>query len=165
MSDETLSLSWWPPVHARAAMAAPTVAALLYPASVVGVYLSGRLAHAHPGMPASLALAALLIAVFSVPLYGLAEALRFGRIEAPTVGEHRLRWLAHLVVATPPLFGAFGVIFSLLQKPFADYAAWAVIWAGLVAYAYRQAGDNRPFVPAAVPVVRLRAIHGSMPRR
>lgn len=147
-------------VASRLARILPVLGALVYPALVAAVYVSGRLAHAAPGPVSSIAVAASLLAVFGVPVYGFTEALRLARGTQPTVAEHRLRALCHLVAATPPLFGAFGVVFSMLGWPGGDYLAWAVAWLAVSAYAYRVSGDARRFIPSDRPHPRLRVAHG-----
>lgn len=106
----------------------PLLGALIYPALTVGLYASGRWASAQPGPISYLVVLAGLLAVFSIPFYGFAAAYRIGRLDAPTVGEHFMRVLYHLVAASPPLFGAFGMFSVMLRSSYGDYVAGS--WRG-----------------------------------
>ncbi len=138
----------------------PVLGALIYPAMLISLYASGRWASAHPSPISYLVVAIGLTAVFAVPFYGFVAAYRIGRLAAPTVGEHSMRVLFHLVAASPPLFGAFGMASVMLKSSYGDYVAWFVVWLAIVAYAYDRTADSRPFTPQILARPALRVSHG-----
>ncbi len=136
------------------------IGALIYPAFLIGLYESAHVAHGGGDVVGSVFVGLFLAAVFTVPLYGFLWCLRLGRIEARSVGEQRVRALCHLVVATPPLFGAFGVFFTMLRLPSGDYALWTFMWIVIVAYALCRPGNDRLYHPRVLARGRLRFLHG-----
>jgi hypothetical protein len=145
----------------RLLLVLPLLGALIYPALTAGLYASGRWASAHPSLISYLVVLAGLLAVFSVPFYGFVAAYRIGRLAAPTVGEHFMRVLYHLVAASPPLFGAFGMASVMLGSSYGDYVAWFVVWTAIAVYAYDRTVDSRPFIPRVLARPALRVSHGT----
>lgn len=139
----------------------PLLGALIYPALTVGLYAGGRWASAHPGPISYLVVLAGLLAVFSVPFYGFVAAYRIGCLAAPTVGEHFMRVLYHVVAASPPLFGTFGMFSVMLGSSYGDYVAWFVAWTAIAVYAYDRTADTRPFIPRLLARPAVRVSHGT----
>src|SRR5215469_17494495 len=85
----------------------PPAAALFYPQALRSLYESGKLLHRASGPAEVLAWLALVVSVglvYSVPAGGIAVAYLLGRHERTSSSELLARRLAHLAVASPPLF-------------------------------------------------------------
>jgi hypothetical protein len=117
----------------------PAVAALAYPGMLFFFYESSHIFRSTDH--ASIRAVALVGAVLSlslaygVSLLGFSAAYVLGARSNQSRHTERARLLAHLVVASPPLFTAIGVLCFLLHAPNADYIAWLVIWIPLVIFA------------------------------
>jgi hypothetical protein len=88
--------------------------------------------------------------VYSVPALSLAVVAKAGN-------DSRLRRVAHLSFAAPPLFVLIGVLFYMLKLPSADLVVWGIGWLGVLAFAPFAAPANK--VPA-VPAPWIRTAHG-----
>jgi hypothetical protein len=74
-----------------------------------------------------------------------------------------VRRIAHLAVASPPLFVLIGVVFYLLHAPSGDSVFWGILWlAALItaAWAMRGQGSDRPASSTPNPIP-LRVAHGT----
>jgi hypothetical protein len=132
----------------------PSAAALGYPLALVLLHQSGQqFARAMDGIDMLLAGFAVCIAValvYSVPVLSFAVILRSG-------GRIRMRRLAHLAFAAPPLFTVIGVVFFFLRIPNGDYVVWAVAWLGALAYAASASPEETALAP---PATWVRTAHG-----
>jgi succinate dehydrogenase hydrophobic anchor subunit len=147
----------------RSLMAAPAVAALIYPVLLAGVYRSAHWLSATTGSAAPfgvVALAVALLVTFAVPALALAAASRLGAIERPTMGEARARGVAHLVYACPPLFTFLGVVVYLAGFPTGDQVIWPLLWAAVIAAVFIGASNAIPAEATARVPSWLRPIHG-----
>ena len=73
------------------------------------------------------------------------------------------RRLAHLAVASPPLFVLIGVMFYLLHAPSGDSVLWWILWLAALAaaaWAMRWQGTDRPASSTPNPIP-LRVAHGT----
>src|SRR5882672_2740432 len=105
---------------ARYLHAAPTVAALFYPVALVAFYSGGRMVH--DASTWETLLSGWIVTLGGAILaYGV-SAISFwvihilGREPAPSRAQVRARRLAHVAIASPPLFTALGVILNLLHS-------------------------------------------------
>ena len=132
----------------RYVWSSPALAALLYPLALAALFGSAALVHEGAVGAGALAFIVSLSLCLAVPAVALRVAWLLGHAEAASAGEIRARRLAHLAVASPPLFTLIGVALYLLHAPAnSDYLLWALIWlGGLVAIAL-----GRADVPAARP--------------
>ena len=132
----------------RYVWSSPALAALLYPLALAAVFRSATLVHERAVGAGGLAFLVSLSLCLAVPAVALRVACLLGHAETASAGEIRARRLAHLAVASPPLFTLIGVALYLLHAPAnSDYLLWALIWLGvLVAIAL-----GRADVPAARP--------------
>jgi hypothetical protein len=144
----------------------PPAAALLYPYAVSTLYESGKLLHRASGPGDAVAWLAIVVSVgliYGVPAVSIGVAYRLGRQERASSPELLARRLAHLAVASPPLFVLIGVVFYLLHAPNGDPVFWWILWlAALAAAAWvmrRQGTDRFAFsTPSPLP---LRVAHGT----
>jgi hypothetical protein len=117
----------------------PAVAALAYPGMLFFFYESSHIFRStdHASIRAVALVAAVLSLslAYGVSLLGFFAAYVLGARSNQSRHIGRVRLLAHLVVASPPLFTAIGVLCFLLHAPNADYIAWLVIWIPLVIFA------------------------------
>lgn len=136
----------------------PPTAALFYPHAVRALYESGKLLHqaSGPGDPVAwLAIVLSVGLIYSVPAVGIGVAYLLGRHERTSSSELLARRLAHLAVASPPLFVLIGVVFYLLHAPNGDSVFWWILWLAalaLVAWAMRRQGTDRPASSAPNPI-------------
>jgi len=132
---------------------APAVAALLYPLALAAMFRSAELVHEHAVGAGVVGFIVSLSLSLAVPAVALRVAYLLGHVDAASAGEIRARRLAHLAVASPPLFTLIGVALYLAHAPAnGDYALWALIWlAVLAAIPFGRAGvaSTRP-APAAL---------------
>src|SRR5262245_34841554 len=118
----------------------PPAAALMYPLTVRALYESGKLLHRMDGPSDTVAWLAIALSVglvYGVPAVGIGVAYLLGRDERTSSSELLARRLAHLAVASPPLFVLIGVVFYLLHDPNGDSGFWWILWlAALTAAAW-----------------------------
>ena len=94
----------------------PPAAALFYPQAVRTLYVTGKLLHREGGSGGAVVWIVIVVAaalVYSVPAAGIVVAYLLGRQERTSSWEVMVRRLAHLAVASPPLFVLIGVVFFL----------------------------------------------------
>lgn len=144
----------------------PPAAALFYPQTVRVLYESGKLLHRASGLGSAVALLAIVASVglvYGVPAVGIGVAYLLGRRERTSSSELLARRLAHLAVASPPLFVFIGVVFYLLHAPNGDSVFWWILWLGVLgaaAWAMRRQGTDRPASSTPNPTP-LRVAHGT----
>jgi len=151
-------------VAQRWVMAAPAIAALIYPLLLAGVYRSAHWLSEQTGgarLIGAVALTLSLVITFAVPALALAVAARLAAIERPTAGEARGRGVAHLAYACPALFTFLGVVVYLAGFPNADRVVWLVVWAGVIAAVLTGASKTAPAKPGVRVPSWLRPIHGA----
>jgi hypothetical protein len=144
----------------------PPAAALFYPLAVRALYESGKLLHRASGRGDALAWLGVVVSVgfiYGVPAVAIGAAYRLGRVESRSSTELVARRLAHLAVASPPLFVLIGVVFFLLHSPNGDYVFWLILWLTALAAAarsVRRQDTDAPVssTPAPLP---LKVAHGS----
>jgi hypothetical protein len=107
-----------------------------------------------------MAAACSLSLAYAVPLFGFVAAYTMGRNIQAIRHTQRALFLAHLVVASPPLFTAIGVLCFLLHAPSADYVVWLFLWIPLAILCVR--GSRCTVEPIRSPegTVRVRMAHG-----
>jgi hypothetical protein len=145
-------------------MAAPAVAALIYPMLLAGVYRSAHWFSAASGAAAvigGLAIAASLLVTFAVPALALAVALALAATERPTTGEARARAFAHLAFACAPLFTFLGVMVYLDGFPTGDLVIWPLLWSGVIATVFIGGSNATPAKATAGVPPWLRPMHGA----
>lgn len=141
---------WW---HAT-----PALAAIAYPFLLKGFHLAAATGTAVP--------AALLALAMAIPLLGFFVAFDLGKIALPDPAQRRLKRLAWLAVAAPPIFTADGVLSYMGGDTISDLALWLAFWilaaAWGVAALWRPARAVRgaPPAPANDGPHRLRVAHG-----
>jgi hypothetical protein len=122
MSHSLAGKLWW---------LLPAAAALFYPLALKTLYESGKLLHRASG-PAEavgwLSIVASAALVYSVPAVGIGVAYLLGRHERTSSSELLARRIAHLAVASPPLFVLIGVVFYLLHSANGDSMFWSILW-------------------------------------
>ena len=144
----------------------PPGAALFYPQALRALYESGKLLHRASGPAGAVAWLAIAVSVglvYSVPAGGITVAYLLGRQETTSSSELLARRLAHLAVASPPLYVLIGVVFNLLRFQNGDSVFWPIFWLTALAaagWAMRSQGTDTPAsaTPAPIP---LRVAHGS----
>src|SRR5262249_42499396 len=125
---KTRGLRWW--------WLLPPALALFYPLAVRALYETGKLLHraAGPGDAAAWLATVLSAAlVYCVPAARLSGAYVVGRREKSSSSELLARRLAHMAVASPPLFVLIGVIFFLVHSANGDLVFWAILWLTVLA--------------------------------
>jgi len=144
----------------------PPAAALFYPLTVRALYESGQLLHRASGATEVLAWLAIVVSVglaYCVPALGIGVAYLFGRHERISSSELFARRVAHLAVASPPLFVLIGVIFYLLHAPNGNTLFWSILWLALLAAtarAMRRPSTETP-APSTPNPIPLRVAHGT----
>src|SRR5262249_9016830 len=144
----------------------PPTAALSYPLAVRALYESGRLLHRVGGPGDTIACFAIAISavlVYGVPAVGIVVAYRLGRDERTSSSELLARRLAHLAVASPPLFVLIGVVFYLLHSSNGDSVFWVILCLAALAaaaWAVRRQGTDKPASSTPDPIP-LRVTHGT----
>lgn len=144
-------------------MAAPLLAAMLYPFTLEAFNLSvTRIAQRSGGAAALSQLGAVVCLglAFAVPLLATLAAMSLAEIDRPTVAQLRAKRAALLAVTAPTLFVFIGIVLTMLHNPVPDAWLWVVGWAiGLVGLL--RSDNNMPATPAvrAVPAP-LRVAHG-----
>jgi hypothetical protein len=144
----------------------PPAAALFYPQALRALYESGKLLHRATGPAEALAWFAIAVSValiYSVPAAGMVVAYLLGRHERTSASELLARRIAHLAVASPPLFVLIGVVFYLLHSTNSDTVFWSILWLTVLAAAAwslrRQVSETPPSsTPNPIP---LRIAHGT----
>jgi hypothetical protein len=109
----------------------PPAPALCYPLTVKALFESGKLLHRVSGPGDAVAWLAIVVSVgfvYSVPAVGISVAYLLGRDERTSSSELLARRLAHLAVASPPLFVLIGVVFYLMHAPNGDSVFWWIPW-------------------------------------
>jgi hypothetical protein len=149
-------------VAARFWMAAPLVAAMLYPFTLEGFNLSVMRIAQRSGGPVVLrwfgAVVCLALA-FAVTLLAALAAMSLAEIDQMNVTQLRAKRAALVAVTAPTLFVFMGVVLTMLHNPVPDTWAWVVGWGiGLVLLLR---SDNNSPAPAVRPVpAPLRVAHG-----
>ena len=100
--------------------------------------------------------------MFMTPAMGLWLVLRLSRSVSMTLGEARLRAVATLVMAAPPLFTLVGVECWLAGEPQLEVAVWLAIWLPLVVAAWCAVGQRSLLVFRQLPPPSWRVAHGIM---
>jgi len=145
----------------------PAIAALFYPVEVRALYESGKLLHRTGGLSVAiawLAIAVSLVLVYGVPAVSIWVANLLGRHEGSSSSELLARRIAHLAVASPPLFVLIGVIFYMLHSAHGDYVIWPILWLTLLTAAAWTMGrrqDIETFASSAPNPIPLRVAHGT----
>ncbi|HZP93865.1 MAG TPA: hypothetical protein VFB20_13415 [Burkholderiales bacterium] len=140
-------------------LAAPMLAALIYPVCLSALFNSGRVLLAGGGIRGAVLVAGSLLLVFAVPALGLYASIRLGAIEHPTVGQARARAFAHLAYACPPLFTLIGVLLYIAGLS-GELVVWSAIWIPVLAFVFWSAGNGAPASSATRAPDRLRFLHG-----
>jgi hypothetical protein len=138
---------------------APTVAALVYPLLLAGLYQGGRLLQGDVAAGSGAVVVSLLL-VLAVPAFGLYTAVRLGRIEHSTIAEARARGFAHLAYACPPLFTLIGVLLYVNSSSISDLAVWTAIWLAAGAAILASASRDEA-APQRQTSAGLRFAHGA----
>jgi len=144
----------------------PAVAALLYPLALKMLYESGKLLHRASGPAEVMACLAIVVSVgliYSVPAVGIGVAYVLGRHERTSSSELLARRIAHLAVASPPLFVLIGVVFFLLHSANGDTVFWSILWLTVLAaaaWSMRRQGTETPASSTPNPIP-LRFAHGT----
>lgn len=113
---------------------APALAALLYPLALAAMFRSAALVHEHAVGAGVVGFIVSLSLSLAVPAVALRIAYLLGQVDTASAGEIRARRLAHLAVASPPLFTLVGVALYLAHAPAnGDYVLWALIWLAVLA--------------------------------
>src|SRR5215831_13765473 len=144
-------------------MAAPAIAALVYPMLLSGVYRSAHRISAASGAAAVLGgvgLAVALLLTFAVPALAFAVASALGAGERPTMREARARAFAHLAFACAPLFTFLGVAVYLDGFPTGDLVIWPLLWAGVIIAVFSGASNATPAEASVRVPSWLRPMHG-----
>lgn len=120
----------------------PGLLVLFYPFMLMALFQSGQFLgnadHITQKIGGAIAVTITLLLNFTVPLLGLMLANRLGNLEQPTPSQIRVRRLAHLMFASPPLYTAIGVaLFVLFQDSNHDYLIWGVIWLPILLLTFR----------------------------
>jgi hypothetical protein len=98
--------------------------------------------------------------MFVTPAAGLWLVLRLSRPGGMTLGDLRLRAVATVVLATPPLFTFVGVEVSLAGIAHLENAVWLAIWLPLAVAAVRTTTQDSSPAPHAPPRAAWRITHG-----
>ena len=150
-------------VAARFWMAAPLVAAMLYPFTLEGFNLSvTRIAQRSGGtlaLPWFGAVVCLAVA-FAVPLLATLATMSLAEIDRLTAAQLRAKRAALLAVTAPTLFVFMGVVLTMLHNPVRDTWLWVVACgSGLVLLL--RSNNNVPPKRVVRPVTApLRVAHG-----
>jgi hypothetical protein len=150
-------------VAARFWMAAPLLAAMLYPFTLVAFNLNvTRIAQRSGGtvaLPWFGAVVCLTLA-FAVPALATLAAMSLAETDRLTVAQLRAKRAALLAVTAPTLFVFIGVVLTMLHNPVQDTWLWVVGWAiGLVGLL--RSDNNVPAKRAVRSVpAPLRVAHG-----
>jgi hypothetical protein len=144
----------------------PPAAALFYPQAVKALYESGRLLHQASGPGHAVAWLAIVVSVgliYSVPVEGIAVANALGRHARTSSSELLARRLAHMAVASPPLFVLIGVVFYLLHASSGDSVLWWTLWlTALTAAAWSMRRKRIKTLASSTPSpIPLRVAHGT----
>ena len=142
----------------------PAVAALVYPALLLGMYHASRLAHSSgaASIERGLALMLLLTLVFAVPALALYQVVRLGAVADGRIDSGRSRLVAHLAYASPPLFTFLGVLTYMAGMSAAEYPIWIALWLAAIAYSYSGGRlHTRAQLPRKAPTW-LPAVHGTV---
>jgi hypothetical protein len=142
----------------------PAVAAVAYPGTLLFFYESARIFHtANHFADRAITLVAAVLSLslaYAVPLFGFLAAYVIGTHIQSIRHTRRALFLAHLAVASPPLFTAIGVLCFLIHAPSADYVVWLFLWIPLAIFFMRR--SPRTVGPTRSPEesVRVRMAHG-----
>jgi hypothetical protein len=98
--------------------------------------------------------------MFVTPAMGLWLVLQLSRSVSMTLGEARLRAVATLVMAAPPLFTLVGVECWLAGAPDLENAVWLAIWLPLAVAAWCAVGQRSLLVSRQLPRASWRIAHG-----
>ena len=150
-------------VAARFWMAAPLVAAVLYPFTLEGFNLSvTRIAQRSGGTVALSWLGAVvcLAVAFAVPLLATLATMSLAEIDRLTAAQLRAKRAALLAVTAPTLFVFMGVVLTMLHNPVRDTWLWVVAW-GIGLVLLLRSNNNVPPKRVVRPVTApLRVAHG-----
>ncbi|CAN7549337.1 hypothetical protein [Duganella sp. LjRoot269] len=144
------SIKWW---HA-----APPIAALFYPFFLKGFSLL---------VDTEVSLATLMLAMaMSVPILAFFVAWDLGKETHPIASTVRLKSIAWLAVAAPPMFTADGVLTYMEGQAVSDITLWVIFWTIASVIALITARNSRTSVTTTSPNAkkfsspRLRVAHG-----
>ena len=99
-----------------------------------------------------------LATALAIPILGLVTILR--RERGASAGAVRVRRLAHVSVAVPPLYTATGVVLLTLGLPGWDVGVWSVAWLSTLAVVLLWPAGDAPRAEVATPAAWLRWAHG-----
>ena len=144
----------------------PPAAALFYPQAVTALYESGRLLHRASGPRDAVGWLAIVVSVgliYGVPGVSIAVAYLLGRRERTSLSELLARRIAHMAVASPPLFVLIGVVSYLVHSANGDSVFWWILWLTALALATWALGRQSPGTPASSTpaAIPLRVAHGT----
>ena len=162
MSDQLSALTATPDSGAitqqRTLVTLLVIANITYPFALelffraIGPAVGGSLA---AGVDAAISLAL----AFITPALGFTTILHLGRRVATSATALRVRRLAHLSVAAPPLYTATGVILFTLDFPGWDRVIWSAGWLVILALLLALPAPRQP-TAEGVPPNWLRWSHG-----
>jgi hypothetical protein len=142
----------------------PAVAAIAYPCPLFLFYESARIFHSvnHVSDRAIglLTSAFSLSLAYAVPLFAFFAALTIAIRIQPTRDTQKALIVAHLAVASPPMFTAIGVLCFLIHAPNTDYVVWLFLWIPLAIFSVRGSRRTVTLNRASADPVRLRMTHG-----
>ncbi len=149
-----------PPIHS----VGPALAAIAYPCALWLFYESARLFHsANHFSDCAITLIAATLSLslaYAVPVFGFFAAYSIGTREQRSPYAQRALLLAHLTVASPPLFTAIGVICFLIDAPNADYIVWLLLWVSLAIFGACRGRWTVPSIRSPKEPRRVRMAHG-----
>jgi len=159
----------------RIGRAGPAMAALAYPAILLGLFNSARMGFTHGqgvGIVRAILILLALVCVFAVPLFAMVQGIRLGTLHDEPVDMRQTRLVTHLAYASPALFTFLGVLTYMAGISSAEYVIWSAIWLVAIVFSVRPArrsprvdrkiGHWLPVahgVTAAVLVVGFIALH------
>jgi hypothetical protein len=142
----------------------PALAAIAYPCALWLFYESARLFHsANHFSDCAITLIAAILSLslaYAVPAFGFFAAYSIGTRDQKSPYSQRALLLAHLAVASPPLFTAIGVICFLIDAPNADYVVWLLLWVSLAIVEARRGRYTVPSFRSSKEPARVRMAHG-----
>src|SRR6266480_1325039 len=149
--------------RSRYLSAIPAVAALFYPAALFALYRSFGLLHdatdSGEWLLDVVAVGVSLILTYGIPALSFVIAYQLGAVQ---LVSSIARKIAHLAVASPPLFTLIGVIFYIAGLSNADYVLWGIVWIGASTLIFTQASRAEPAeqTPDRAHSTALRVTHG-----
>lgn len=126
----------------RIGRAGPAVAALVYPAILLGLFNSARMGFTHGqgvGIVRVILTLLALMCVFAVPLFAMVQCIRLGTQHDEALGMQQTRLVAHLAFASPALFTFLGVLTYMASISFAENVIWGTLWLVAIVFSVRAA--------------------------